>query len=193
MDFNFDEVYGSSDFYWGDKPSRSVVAFLKYLNKGLVLDLGAGEGRNSLFLARQGFDVVGVDVSSKGIEKFLSLAKRQNLNVEGRVVDAREFEFDREYDVIICDSLFHFLNRVEIIGIMGNMKKFTKKGGLNVVSVFNIDNPDKGFSYLFKRNELKSLYNDWEILFYYEFVTRLERHGEGQLHRHAVSEIITRK
>jgi tellurite methyltransferase len=59
-----------------ERPSKEIVEILKYKRLGTVLDLGAGKGRNALFLAKKGFDVVGVDKSPEAIKDFLENAKK---------------------------------------------------------------------------------------------------------------------
>ena len=57
------------------KPSWDVVEVLENrIHKGKVLDLGCGDGRNSLYAARLGYDVTAVDISEAGISKLNSLA-----------------------------------------------------------------------------------------------------------------------
>jgi SAM-dependent methyltransferase len=64
-----------------------------------VLDLGCGPGRHALALAERGIDVVGLDIS----ERFIDLA-RQSAPINATFVlgDAREMDFDAEFDAAIC-------------------------------------------------------------------------------------------
>ena len=59
------------------------------------------------------------------------------------------------------------------------MQKSIKNNGFNVIILFTEENSFKGFPYLFKKNELKNLYEnqDWDILKYREFITPLEKYG----------------
>ena len=50
-----DDIYKSSECYWGLNPNGNLVQFLPLIPKGKILDIGAGEGRNALFLAKHGF------------------------------------------------------------------------------------------------------------------------------------------
>ena len=51
-------------------PSRIVIAYFDLSTGKEALDIGAGNGRNSLFLARRGFSVVAVDISEEGLRQF---------------------------------------------------------------------------------------------------------------------------
>ena len=67
---SFDEQYKKEKCLWGLKPIPIVKSLLKYKSFGKVLDLEAGEGRNSIFLAGKGFDVTAGDLSEPGIQKL---------------------------------------------------------------------------------------------------------------------------
>lgn len=189
----FDAAYRKHTSYWGAKPSGIVGTILKYTKEGTVLDLGAGEGRNTLFLAKHGFRVTAIDRSDVGVAKINKLASLQGLQVRAVVTDIIRSPYDRKYDVILAISTLNFLTRSHIGRVVMAMKNGTNPGGLNVVAVFTQDNPQKGFAYLFKKNELMSMYNHWDVLHYSEHMTPLEQHGGGKPHRHGVAEIIAKK
>ncbi|MDP3917442.1 MAG: methyltransferase domain-containing protein [Nanoarchaeota archaeon] len=190
----FNEQYKKEECYWGKEPDKGVKLILKYKKSGDVLDLGCGEGRNALFLAKNGFDVTGVDISEEGIKKFKTIAENNGLNVRSFVKDIKNFNFDKKYDVIISNATLHFLKENEIKKIIKKVKENTKKDGLNVINVFTEENPNKNFPYLFKNGELKSHYSDWEILGYKEGISEIQKHGKlGKPHRHGFSVIIARK
>src|SRR5262245_2492719 len=88
MTDSFNRVYGKPDdpFYYGLKPSEELEAFLNETHPpaGEALDLGCGEGRNSLLLARYGYHVHAVDSSSQGIQKLEGYAHSQGFtNIKG--------------------------------------------------------------------------------------------------------------
>jgi ubiquinone/menaquinone biosynthesis C-methylase UbiE len=66
-----------------------------------VLDVACGHGRHSLELARRGFRVTGVDLSSRSLELAREAAERESLDVEFVRRDARELDFDAEFDAAI--------------------------------------------------------------------------------------------
>ena len=110
------------------------------------------------------------------------------------VGDMRDFKFEKKYDVIISTATLHFVEKKDVEKLINEIKNYTKESGLNVITVFTEDNPNKNFPYLFKKDELKSYYRDWDILGYKEFITPLEKHGEkGNWHRHGMALIIARK
>jgi hypothetical protein len=81
MDKMWDERYESTPFFYGRMPNDFVVSSVCYLPKGKVLCLAEGEGRNSVFLARSGYTVTGVDFSAKAIENARDLAAQHKAEV----------------------------------------------------------------------------------------------------------------
>jgi tellurite methyltransferase len=195
---SFERKYIEEKCYWGLTPSKGMDDILKYKKYGTVLDVGVGEGRNALFLAKKGFNVLGVDISEAGISKFLRLGKKFKVNVKGIVSDITKFKFDKKFDIIISVSTLHFLSRKNIEIVIKKIKKHTNKGGINLITVFTVDDP--GFKvhpnkmYYFQKSELKNFYDDWKILDYREVLTKPERHGrKGKIHTHGVAFLIAKK
>ena len=65
----WDTRYATKELIWTAEPNRFLVETLADLTPGVALDLGAGEGRNSIWLARRGWDVTAVDFSAEAIRK----------------------------------------------------------------------------------------------------------------------------
>ncbi len=191
---SFDKQYKKEKCLWGIKPAPIMEFLLKHKKSGTVLDLGTGEGRNALFLAKHGFNVTAVDISREGIKKLERLALENKVRINTFVKDIRNFNFSENYDIILSFATLHFLEKEEIERVIKKIKEHTSYNGFNVITVFTEENPNKNFSYLFKRNELKKYYSDWEILGYKERMTPLEKHGkEGKLHRHGLARLVARK
>jgi len=196
--FLFKEKYKEEKCYWGLKPHKEVVKLLKYKKFGTVLDLGVGEGRDALFLAKKGFDVTGVDISETAIKKFLKLAKKFKVKVKGIVADISKFEFDKNYDIIISIATLHFLSKKNIKLLIKKIKEHTNKNGPNLITVFTVEDPGYKIHprklYYFKKGELRNFYNDWKILHYRECLTKPERHGkDGKWHRHGIAILLAKK
>jgi 2-polyprenyl-3-methyl-5-hydroxy-6-metoxy-1,4-benzoquinol methylase len=81
----------------------------RYAPEGSVLDLGCGPGWTSLFLARAGYDVTGIDISERMIEIAQQRAAREGVPARFLVADMEELSLEeREHDAALCfDSLHH--------------------------------------------------------------------------------------
>ena len=65
----WNKKYDTEVYLFGEKPIPFLVDNIHILKKGIALDVAMGEGRNGVYLATQGFDVTGFDISEKGLEK----------------------------------------------------------------------------------------------------------------------------
>src|SRR5207245_6035155 len=78
------------------------------LTRGRVLDVGCGTGENALYLARNGFSVVGVELSDRAIATARAKAAERRLKVDFRAGNALSLEFkDNVFDNVIDSGLFH--------------------------------------------------------------------------------------
>jgi SAM-dependent methyltransferase len=98
---DWDDRYRGTDLVWSAIPNRWVAEQTAALAPGRALDLGCGEGRNSIFLAQRGWDVTGVDFSGEAIAKArrLTLAQQAPLAIDWRRADATEFDEPTSYDL----------------------------------------------------------------------------------------------
>ncbi|MGH3181365.1 MAG: class I SAM-dependent methyltransferase [Streptosporangiaceae bacterium] len=95
----WDERYSSAQFEWSMHPNQFAAAELAGLPPGRALDLAAGEGRNSVWLAEHGWSVTAVDFSRVGLEKGRKLSAIRGVGdgrVDWVVADLSEYEPARE-------------------------------------------------------------------------------------------------
>lgn len=83
--------YAEEAFLWKVEPNQFVVAETAGLRSGRALDLAAGEGRNAVWLAEQGWQVTAVDFSDVGIEKGRQLAESRQVAVDWWVADLTDY------------------------------------------------------------------------------------------------------
>lgn len=106
----YDKYYEEKN-HFGQPYPELVKFFSKREHRGKVLDLGCGQGRDALALARLGYDVTGVDHSSVGIKQMIQEAKKEHLQVEGVVADLYEYPIESDFDYVLLDSILHFYKR----------------------------------------------------------------------------------
>ena len=126
--------YGSSTCYSGREPSDWLVDHSHLLTgKGNALDIAMGEGRNTLFAASLGYEVLGVDISDVGVSRAESLARENKLTIKTQIADLDDYQIEPgAYDLIMC---FYFLNRDLFVGIRDGLKP----GGFLIYETFNVD------------------------------------------------------
>ena len=118
-------------------PFPEFVEFFNRLDQShcKVLDLGCGQGRDALFIARKGHRVLGVDVSKTGIAQMLADAKEENLHIEGIVDDIVAFTPNDEYDVVLLDRVLHMLgNDSDRRIVLQRACHHTKPGGFVLIA-----------------------------------------------------------
>jgi len=202
----YDTEYKNCSCFWGSEPSKYVRLIPNYISSGRVLDLGAGEGKNSFYLASLGFKVVAIDVSLYAIRNFINRAIKENNkkskveNIDIICADIRDWPIVGKFDVVISYGLLHCLNsEKEIALIIKKMKSATKKGGINVICTFTNElgvpkiqdylNP----TLLSKMALKKKYYNDWQILNYECDIIEHRHPTSNKLHKHSVCRMIAIK
>ena len=78
----WDQRYSGPDLVWGAGPNRFVADEVAALPPGRAVDLGAGEGRNAIWLAGRGWQVTAVDFSPAGLARAARLADERGVSVE---------------------------------------------------------------------------------------------------------------
>jgi 2-polyprenyl-3-methyl-5-hydroxy-6-metoxy-1,4-benzoquinol methylase len=107
MKIKYDEYYQTENLF--GLPYPELIAFYTKLEKkGKLLDLGCGQGRDAIALAKLGFDVTAIDHSAVGIEQLNKIADQENLRLKGYVGDIYKYSNFGAFDFILLDSIFHF-------------------------------------------------------------------------------------
>lgn len=175
---SFDDSY-FTEKYGLTRTHSDVVQAMQFVKPGKTLDLGCGNGRNSLYLAANGFDVTAWDKNASGINNIETICQAEGLtNLQTAVVDLNALSFEGEYDFILSTVVLMFLEPQTIPGLIANMQRCTKSGGYNLI-VAAMDTADfpctVGFPFAFKENELRNYYAGWALEKYNEDVGELHR------------------
>lgn len=165
------------------EPAQFLVENVELLPRGRALDVAMGTGRNTIYLARMGFDAEGVDMSPEAVHAALEAARKAGVTIKGQIVNLEnDYHIEKSaYDVIIC---FNYLQR----SLIPRFKDGLRKGGMVVYETYIVDqarfgkpgNPD----YLLGHNELLRMFSDFRCLRYHEGII------EG---RKAVAGIVAEK
>ncbi len=131
--------------YFGTPYPELLSFFQIHEPKGHILDLGCGQGRDTVPLARMGYTVTGVDVSKVGVSQMLESAESENLNVKGVVADMNEYSIDDSVDIVMLDSMLHFYpkDRKKETEFLKRVIAELKKGGLLCLFVWKSEKIEK--------------------------------------------------
>lgn len=90
----WDQRYSAEEYIYGKDPNEFLANAIGKIPKGRVLCVAEGEGRNAVFLAEHGYDVVAVDSSAVGLEKASKLARERGVSIQTIVCDLAHFDIE---------------------------------------------------------------------------------------------------
>jgi len=133
MVFDYNSLYSENPEALG-APSPHIQRFFENLTEYppkpiRVLDIGCGQGRDALFIARLGHLVTGVDMSEAGIAALLADSARDGLNITGIVADICDFAPEGDFEVILIDRTLHMLAKPDRLRVLQNLLGHVCPGG----------------------------------------------------------------
>jgi len=163
----YDLVYAISHNRVSFAPSPFLVSSTRGLAPGTAVDIGSGNGRNSLYLARRGFHVTAVDLSRVGLDLTRQAAEAEHLPVTTLAEDINQFDFGRNrWDLIVLID-FPFSYRALLPRIAAGLKP----GGEVVIQAVSshqpgsLDSPDHSLRYTFMRHaDLRGPFAGFSVL-----------------------------
>jgi len=132
----WDEKYGTEKFFYGTEPNEYFAEKLNLLKTGKILLPGEGEGRNAVFAAKAGWQVLGVDQSFEGKRKALQLAEKENVTITYQLADLLEIELaTNSFDAVGC--IYFHLPPTMVKSIYKKLSGALQTGGHFIIEVFN--------------------------------------------------------
>lgn len=164
------ERYQQPGYRCGTEPVEFLRQHLPEVDRGTALDLAMGEGRNAVFLARNGFVVTGIEKSSAALAKARALARKARVTLTAIEADLEEFSLPgAEFDLVVC---FYYLQRE----LFAALERTLKPGGALMMETYTTDQlrlphgPQRP-EHLLQPNELYRAFRHLRIAYYRE-VTR---------------------
>jgi SAM-dependent methyltransferase len=160
----WDKVYRSDQTIFVHHPTDLLVSAIQGRRPGSALDIGMGQGRNSIFLAQQGWNVTGFDPSEEGVRQARERAAKLGLHLQALV--AREEGFDlgvEHWDLIVMT----YVRRIR----PGDAERFAR--ALRPHGILVYENNNVG-----KQNELLKYFLSWRILHFEDLDTSSDWHPE---------------
>ncbi len=131
----WDERYGKPGRAYGTAPNAFLASVVDLLPKGRILSLGEGEGRNAVYLATRGYDVVGVDGSRVGLAKARQLATERGVRITTVVSDLGDYLIEPSaWNGIV--SIFCHLPQALRARVHGDVVRGLKPGGVFVLEAY---------------------------------------------------------
>ena len=145
---------------------------------GKALDIGMGQGRNSMFLAALGWEVTGFDISEVAVKQAKESAQKRGLKIDARVGDVDKFDYGKSrYDLIVGMYMHEYLNRnaAKVVAAL-------KPGGLLVVEGIQRDINKAnltGEKYGYFPNELPKIFGKLRVRYYEDTVAQADWDRSG--------------
>lgn len=160
---DFDTAYESYSAPWViGEPQPAVVKLEQNgLFHGAILDVGCGAGEHTIYLARRGYDVMGIDASLPAIEYARANASRHG--VEATFAEANALQLGaRHYDTILDSALFHIFDPDDRLRYVASLSSACRQGGFVHILALSDDGP--GFGPEVSKAAIREAFvGDWEI------------------------------
>lgn len=129
----WNERFATENYLFGDKPNRYLLEKIALLQKGKALSIADGEGRNSVWLATQGFEVDAFDFSPVAIEKAQKLADAHQVRVNFHCSDWQNFDWQPEQYDAIAGIFFQFADPESRTKLFEKLNFALKPGGTLII------------------------------------------------------------
>lgn len=194
----YDLIYEKNSNFCGKRPNKLLLKIYKNLPKKVeFLDLGCGQGRDAFFMADKKFNVTAIDssrVAIKQIKEEVKKKKCQNLKAVCQSIKSFAIKPKKFFAINSANSL-QFLNKKDSLDVIHRIKRSLLLGGFVTISSFTDKNPpSKRRKSHFEKNEMKKLFSDFKIIYYFEGSVADSGHvGQPESHKHGIVEIIAQK
>jgi len=133
---------------YGTEPCQFAIMILEWIKKlkgNKILELGCGEGRDSIFFAKNRYEIFSLDCSEKAIKSFKENMVKNNVQklVHPVIYDiSKPLKFDdKTFDIVFAHLSLHYFDDKTTTSIFNEIYRVLKIGGLLFVKVKSIDDP----------------------------------------------------
>jgi SAM-dependent methyltransferase len=122
-----------TSYVFNKKPNALLIETIKGKNPGRALDIGMGQGRNSIFLTQHGWKVTGFDIADEAVNVALQEAKKNKVQLDTRIIPEEAFDYGIDQWDLVVNVYEGCLDETK----MNKIAKAMKKGGLFVFEFFH--------------------------------------------------------
>ena len=190
--------FSTPDYVFGEEPNAFLVSQAARLGQGHALALADGEGRNSVWLAQQGFTVDAFDFSEPAIVKAQALADKHKVQVNFSCSDWQSFDWPTAHYDLVAGIFFQFATPDERSVLFQKIKDSLKPAGVLVIQgygknqlTYKTGGPDK-IEHLYDEDLLRQVFKGYEVLVCETYETTIQE-GAGHSGMSALVGFVARK
>lgn len=195
----WNDIFSDAGYLYGTEPTQFLRTHQTYLQKNaMTLAVADGEGRNSVFLAERGLNVVAMDGSYIAIEKARALAMARGVNVEYIEADINHWDWTKDrYDLVVA-AFIQFVGPVQRDEIFAGMKRTLKPGGVVMLHGYTPAQIALGTGgpphaeNMYTTEMLTQQFGDFEILELRAYLQEISE-GVGHAGQSALIDLVARK
>jgi cyclopropane fatty-acyl-phospholipid synthase-like methyltransferase len=195
----WNERYAGEEYHFGTEPNAFLVSQQGMLKPGMsCLAVADGEGRNGVWLAQQGLEVLSVDSSSVALEKAGKLAQQRGVNAKFEQVDLEQWDWGANRFDAVAAIFIQFAQPGMRENIFAHMRRCLKPGGLLLLQGYTprqlqyaTGGPSQAEN-LYTEALLRKEFADMEILHLCEH-DDIIREGSGHSGMSALIDLVARK
>ena len=165
------ERYSTPDYAFGKEPNAFLARCLPLLPKsGKALAVADGEGRNGVWLSKQGLDVLAIDFSPAALAKARTLAAENNVAVTFIEADVHAWDYPEGAFDVVVEIFTQFSPPADRARKWAGMRRALKPGGLLIVQGYTPKQLDYGtggpkqVEQLYTREMLESAFGDFDTV-----------------------------
>jgi len=217
---DFDDAYWRSPEYFGRGPEKVLVEHVDLVEWARpALDVGVGQGRNAVFLAENGVTVHAIDPSAEAVRMTAELARDNKLPIVARQTDFQAFDPHSlgpdftSYSAVCLFGLVPLLEWADISRLRDRVASWSGRGTVVFFTAFTTQDPvfekcsrtwiamgrnsfrgpEGDVRTFLEPGEAASLYPDLTVVHEWEGMGPEHRHGDGQLQRHGMVELVLQR
>jgi cyclopropane fatty-acyl-phospholipid synthase-like methyltransferase len=133
------EVYKHRNEKDAENHIKFILSNIKLERKSKILDMACGAGRHSILLAKQGFNVTGIDLSENLLSEAKKNASEEKLTIKFIKSDIREFNTEDRFNLILnlFTSFGYFNKEEDNFLVLQKAFEFLEKSGFFILDFFN--------------------------------------------------------
>lgn len=211
----YDKTYKDVKNVFGSEPEDILLKNFESINKAKpILDIGAGQGRNSIFLAENGYQVEALEPSIVAIETLNEISKEKKLSIQALHSGFENFHPQTDYySAILVFGLIQILSRDNFAKLLSKLKEWTTEGSFIFITAFgtadasykrystnwlpssrNVFTDRKGnYRRFLEPGEILYLFDGFEVFHHWEGEGKEHHHGDGVPEKHYMVEAVFKK